>query len=114
MTGGHGADVVLEGVGSATFPSTFKSLAKAGRLVFLGELSGLPAQFNPALMIYKEILLTGAKSATAEELAQVLALVAAGRIKPVISQILPLEDAGQAHQMLSNRQNFGRVVLRVA
>ena len=113
LTGGRGVDVVLEGVGSATFPSSFRSLAKAGRLVFVGEVSGQPAQFNPALMIYKEVVLTGAQSANSAELAEVLALVAAGRLRPVIGATLPLEEAVQAHQMLSNRRNFGRLVLRV-
>lgn len=112
-TGGRGAEVVLEGVGSATFPFSFRSLAKAGRLVFVGEVSGQPAQFNPALMIYKECWLTGAQSANSEELTQVLELVATGRIQPVIGQMLPLEDAARAHQRLADRSNFGRLVLAV-
>jgi acryloyl-coenzyme A reductase len=112
-TGGRGAEVVLEGVGSATFASSFRSLAKGGRLVFVGEVSGQPAQFNPALMIYKECWLTGAQSANSEELTQVLEIVAAGRIKPVIGEVLPLEDAARAHQRLADRSNFGRLVLTV-
>lgn len=113
LTGGRGAEVVIEAVGSATFSSSFRSLAKAGRLVFVGEVSGQPAQFNPALMIYKETVLTGAQSANSEELTQILELVAAGRIQPMIGEVLPLEDASRAHQMLAERKNFGRVVLRV-
>ncbi len=113
LTGGRGADVVIEAVGSATFPFSFRSLAKRGRLVFVGEVSGQPASFNPALMIYKEVVLTGAQSATPEELTQVLNLVAAGKIKPVINKVLPLEEAAQAHQMLIDRSNFGRTVLTV-
>ena len=113
LTDGRGAEVVVEGVGSATFPATFRSIAKAGRLVFVGEISGQPAQFNPALMIYKEIVLTGAQSANAEELTQVLELVAGGRIKPIIGEILPIEQAARAHQMLAENRNFGRLVLQV-
>jgi NADPH:quinone reductase-like Zn-dependent oxidoreductase len=113
LTSGRGVEVVIEGVGSATFPFTFRSLAKGGRLVFVGEISGRPAEFNPALMIYKEAVLTGAQSANAEELTQVLDLVASGRIKPIIGQILPLEEASQAHRMLAEQRNFGRLVLRI-
>lgn len=112
-TDGRGAEVVIEGVGSATFPSSFKSLAKGGRLVFVGETTGNPAQFNPALMIYKEAWLTGAQSANSEELTQVLNLVARGGIQPVIGQVLPLEDAARAHQLLADQSNFGRLVLAV-
>jgi NADPH:quinone reductase-like Zn-dependent oxidoreductase len=114
LTRGRGVEVVIEGVGSATFPFSFRSLAKAGRLVFVGEVSGSPAQFNPALMIYKECVLTGAQCAGSAEMSVILDLVAAGRIKPVIGQVLPLEEAARAHQMLADRSNFGRVVLRVA
>jgi acryloyl-coenzyme A reductase len=114
LTNGRGAEVVIEAVGSATFPSSFKSLAKAGRLVFVGEVSGQPAHFNPALMIYKECWLTGAQSPNSEELTQVLDLAAAGRIRPVIGEVMPLEDAARAHQLLADRSNFGRVVLAVA
>lgn len=113
LTGGRGAEAVIEGVGSATFGASFKSLAKGGRLVFVGEISGQPAQFNPALMIYKEAWFTGAQSANAEELTQVLDLVAAGGIKPVIGQVLPLEEAARAHQLLADQSNFGRLVLSV-
>jgi acryloyl-coenzyme A reductase len=112
-TAGRGAEVVIEGVGSATFASSFRALAKGGRLVFVGEISGQPAQFNPALMIYKEPWFTGAQSANAEELTQVLELAAAGRIQPVIGQVLPLEEASRAHQLLADQSNFGRTVLSV-
>jgi acryloyl-coenzyme A reductase len=112
-TTGRGAEVVIEGVGSATFASSFRALAKGGRLVFVGEISGQPAQFNPALMIYKEPWFTGAQSANAEELTQVLELAAAGRIQPVIGQVLPLEEAARAHQLLADQSNFGRTVLSV-
>jgi len=114
LTGGRGVEVAIEGVGSATFPFTFRSLARAGRLVFVGEISGQPAQFNPALMIYKEVMFTGAQSANAEELTQVLELVAQGRIQPMIGEVLPLESAAEAHRMLAENRNFGRLVLRVS
>ena len=114
LTDGRGAEVVIESVGSATFASSFRSLAKGGRLVFVGEISGQPAQFNAALMIYKEAWLTGAQSPNAEELTQVLQLTASGGIDPVIGQVLPLEDAARAHTLLADQSNFGRLVLSVA
>jgi acryloyl-coenzyme A reductase len=113
LTDGRGADVIIEGVGSATFPSSFRSLAKGGRLVFVGEISGQPVQFNAALMIYKEAWLTGIQSPNAEELTPVLDLVAAGAIQPVVGQVLSLEDAARAHRLLADQSNFGRVVLSV-
>jgi NADPH:quinone reductase-like Zn-dependent oxidoreductase len=39
--------------------------------------------------------------------------VRAGHLKPVVSQVLPLEEAGRGQQILENRQHFGKVVLEV-
>jgi NADPH2:quinone reductase len=101
---------VIEGVGAR--PSLeFRARAKGGRLVFVGEIPQ-PAQ-STRMMIYKESWLTGAQSANSEELTQVLELVASGGITPVIGQVLPLEDAARAHQLLADQANFGRLVLSV-
>lgn len=112
-TDGRGVEVVLEGVGSATFRSSFRSLAPGGRLVFLGELSGDAVQFNPAIVMYREIEISAAQSATAGELEQALTLVQQGFITPVISQTCPLEEAAAVHELLRHKQTFGRVVLTV-
>jgi NADPH:quinone reductase-like Zn-dependent oxidoreductase len=43
----------------------------------------------------------------------VLNLAAAGGIQPVIGQVLPLEEASRAHELLASQANFGRIVLSV-
>jgi D-arabinose 1-dehydrogenase-like Zn-dependent alcohol dehydrogenase len=111
LTGGRGADVVLESVGSPVFAASFRALAKGGRFVFAGELTGAPASFNAALVIYKEPVITGVQPPTGGELGEVLHLVATGRVKPVVSQVLPLAEAARVHKMLAEKSHFGRVVL---
>ena len=111
LTDGRGAAVVLESVGSPVFAASFRALARGGRFVFAGELTGAPASFNAALVIYKEPVITGVQPPTGGELGEVLHLVATGRLKPVVSQVLPLGEAPRAHRMLAERSHFGRVVL---
>lgn len=111
LTDGRGVDVVIENVGSAIFQSSFKSLADGGRLVFTGELSGSPIEVNPALVLLKEISLVGSRNTTLSELMEVVDLVRWGKIRPVVSESLPLGEARRAHELLRDRRSFGRVVL---
>ena len=111
MTGNKGADAVIDTVGSALFPSTLRSLAQFGRLVLLGEIQGRSVTVNPAEIIFRDAMVLGTSgvSRTTVELAS--QMVADGKIRPVIHTQLPLEQAGEAFQMVSDRSPMGRVVL---
>lgn len=110
-TNGEGADVVLELVGSATFDASFKSLARAGRMVIVGAHSGTELKASPQAMIANEWEILGSRNVTKRELAEVVALVAAGRVKPIVTGTFPLEHAEELHQRLRDREIVGRVVL---
>lgn len=113
LTGGKGVEVVVENVGSATFAGSFRSLSPGGRMVILGELSGTPVMLNPALLILKQITLCGTENASLGDLQHILELIRLGRIKPVISHVLPLAEAARGHRLMADRQHFGRIVLTV-
>lgn len=110
-TNGEGADVILELVGTATFESSFKSLARGGRMVIVGAHSGTELKINPQAMISNEWEILGSRNVTKRELAQVVALVAAGRVQPIVTGTFPLDRAEELHQRLRNREIVGRVVL---
>ena len=48
----------------------------------------------------------------ADRYRQIHQLVLQGRLHPVIDRILPLAEAAEAHQLLTHRQNFGKIILR--
>jgi acryloyl-coenzyme A reductase len=110
-TKGEGVDVVLELVGSATFDSSIKSLARAGRMVIVGSHTGTTLTASPQAIIANEWEILGSRNVSKRELAEVVELVAAGRIKPVVTGIYPLEKAESIHQRLRNQEIIGRVVL---
>ena len=110
-TNGECVDVVLELVGSATFDSSIKSLARAGRMVIVGSHTGTELKASPQAMIANEWEILGSRNVSKRELAEVVDLVAAGRIKPVVTGIYPLEEAEAIHQRLRNQEIIGRVVL---
>jgi len=110
-TNGEGVDVVLELVGSATFDSSIKSLARAGRMVIVGSHTGTTLSASPQAMIANEWEILGSRNVSKRELAEVVELVAAGRIKPIVTGIYPLEEAESIHQRLRKQEIIGRVVL---
>jgi acryloyl-coenzyme A reductase len=110
-TDGDGADVVLELVGTATFDASIKSLARGGRMVIIGSHTGTALNLSPQAMIANEWEVLGSRNVSKRELAEVVNLVAAGRIKPVVTGTYPLEEAEAVHQRLRNQEIMGRVVL---
>jgi acryloyl-coenzyme A reductase len=110
-TNGEGVDVVLELVGSATFDSSLKSLARGGRMVIVGSHTGTTLTTSPQAMIANEWEILGSRNASKRELAEVIKLVAARRIKPIVTGTYPLEEAEAIHQRLRKQEIIGRVVL---
>jgi len=111
-SGGEGANVALEIVGSGTFLQSLRALAPGGRLVVVGNLETASVGLNPGLMIVKELTILGAYATTRKELEEAFELIRSGAVKPWVAEVLPLRDAAQAHRRLEERGVTGRLVLR--
>lgn len=110
-TSGQGVDVVLELVGTATFESSLASLGRGGRMVIIGSHTGTSLNANPQAMIANEWEILGSRNVTKRELAEVVALVAAGRIRPIVTGKYPLTQVEALHERLRARAIIGRVVV---
>ncbi len=110
-TNGEGADVVLELVGTKTFESSIKSLSRGGRMVIVGSHTGSELKTNPQAMIANEWEILGSRNVTKRELAECVTLVAAGKVKPIVTGTYPLEEAENLHARLRKQEIIGRVVL---
>lgn len=111
VTGGQGADVAIDNVGGAVFHQVRQSLARRGRYVMVGELSGEQISLNPAQLFLRGIDLLSVTSTARWQLQDLVDLVAAGKIRPVVTQTFPLAEAKAAQRELEERRSFGRVVL---
>jgi acryloyl-coenzyme A reductase len=111
LTGGQGADLALEIVGSLTFAQTLKSLAAGGRLVTVGNLETGSVDLNPGLVIVKELEILGAYATTQAELHESFRLVESGALRSWVADVLPLHEASRAHDRLEKREVAGRLVL---
>lgn len=123
LTGGRGVDVILDMVGGDYLPREIKALADDGRLVFIAQLGGAKGQLDMGQVMRRRLTITGStlrprpvafKAAIAASLRQrVWPLIEAGKIKPVIHQRFPLEQAAQAHAMMESSAHIGKIMLEL-
>ncbi|PLY57082.1 NAD(P)H-quinone oxidoreductase [Herbaspirillum sp. BH-1] len=123
LTGGRGVDVILDMVGGDYLPREIKALADDGRLVFIAQLGGTKGQLDMGQVMRRRLTITGStlrprpvafKAAIAANLRQhVWPLIEAGKIKPVIHQRFPLEQAAQAHAMMESSAHIGKIMLEL-
>ena len=110
-TGKQGADVILDSVGEALWELNLKSLAVGGRLVICGATAGAEGRPGIRRPFWKQQSVVGATMGTREEYSEVMRLVFAGRLLPVIQEVLPLAEARRAHELLEAGEVFGKLVL---
>jgi putative PIG3 family NAD(P)H quinone oxidoreductase len=123
-TGGRGVDVVLDSIGAQYLADNLASLAVGGRLVLIGLMGGAKGEIPLGLLLTRRLSVIGSTLRTrppAEKAAIVAGFRArfgadldAGRIRPVVDRVLPLEAVADAHRAMKASEHFGKIVLRVA
>jgi len=114
LTNKRGVDIVFEHVGAETFERSLKSLARGGRLVTCGATTGGEATINIRLIFFKLLSILGSTMGSLAELHEIIKHVEAGRLRPIVDRVLPLDQVAEGHQVLENREAFGKVVLEVS
>jgi NADPH:quinone reductase-like Zn-dependent oxidoreductase len=114
ITNRRGVDLVLEHVGQATWEQSIRSLAIGGRLVTCGATTGYEGKIDIRYLFSRNLSILGTYMGGKSELCRVMELVARGELKPVIDCVLPLQDAAAAQERLENREQFGKIVLKIA
>jgi len=107
-----GANLVMELVG-ASLQESIEACANDGRVVLIGNLGGQKSTVDTQSWRLKRVSVLGGglMHTTPENEGQVLKLIANKDIKPLISEVLPIEKAAEAHQKLSNYEVSGKIVL---
>ena len=116
LTGGRGADVVVDYVSTtATLEAGAKALAVRGRLVTLGGGNvGKVFSASAADLLNKEQDILGSRYVTRSEVLESLDLVARGEVFPLVSVLRPLEEAEAVHDLVERGEVTGRAALRIA
>ncbi|QLC73331.1 NADPH:quinone oxidoreductase family protein [Pseudomonas sp. LPB0260] len=122
LTGGQGADVIYDPVGGDQFDAAIRSIAWNGRLLVVGFASGRIPELPVNLALLKGAAVVGVfwgafaqrqPQDNAANFQQLFAWHAEGKLKPLVSQTFPLEQAGAAIDCLGRRQAVGKLVVRV-
>lgn len=113
LTGGRGADVVVDHVGAATWDTDLASLSKGGRLVFCGATTGPEAKLNLSAVYFKSQSILGSTMGTRDELRTVLALMDRGYFRPIVDRVFPLEEIQEVHRFLETGRQKGKVVVKI-
>jgi putative PIG3 family NAD(P)H quinone oxidoreductase len=124
LTGGRGAQVVLDMVGGDYLPRNIACLAEDGRHVSIAFQRGAKAEIAIPDLMRRRLTLTGStlrprsvefKTMVADEIARtVWPYVEGGRLKPVIDSTFPLAEAAKAHARMESGEHVGKIVLEVA
>lgn len=111
LTRGEGVHVVFEHIGAAVWRECFASLRRGGRFVNSGVTAGHRAELHLGQLWTRELTLMGATMRPREDMPEIMRLVREGKLRGVVSEVLPLRDAGRAHELMERSEFFGKIVL---
>ncbi|WP_424860404.1 zinc-binding dehydrogenase [Streptomyces sp. MMS24-I29] len=110
VTDGHGADVVFEHVGAATFDESLRSAAFGGRVVTCGATSGLVTPVNLPRVFVRQLEILGSTAGNAEEFTDLVRAADEG-LRPVVARTYPFAEVSDALAFLDKSDQVGKVVL---
>ncbi len=113
LTNGRGVDVAIDYVSvTATLQAGAQALGKRGRLVTLGG-AGQAFQADARTMLQKEQDLLGSRYVSRADIVAALDLVGRGEIRPLVTDIRPLEEAEALHEAVEKGEVTGRAALTI-
>jgi NADPH:quinone reductase-like Zn-dependent oxidoreductase len=111
LTDRKGVDVVFEHVGKKTWEKSILSASIGGRITTVGATTGFDPLTDLRHVFFRQISILGSTMGTAADLLEVLRFVGEGKLRPVVDRVLPLADARKGQDLLSERAQFGKIVL---
>ncbi|RLQ84655.1 NAD(P)H-quinone oxidoreductase [Mycetocola zhadangensis] len=123
LSGGHGADVILDVIGAKYLDRNVRALAFGGRLVVIGLQGGAKAELDLGLLMSRRASVAGTtlRSRPADEKAAIVAQVAehvwplieSGAVRAAVETRFPLENAAEAHEHFDSGRHTGKILLTI-
>ena len=119
ITGGYGADIVIDGIGGEVLSEALGALALGGSLITLGYSASRKATIDVTNLIVPQASIRGLnmfaqpKAAVTDAWNVIVSLLKSGAIKPIVAKTFPLVEAAAALRYLVEGRPFGRVVLTI-
>jgi len=111
ITEKRGVDLVVEHIGGDVLPKVFECLARGGTVVTCGATAGREVTLNLWPFFVKQQRLIGSYGRNRADIQATLAWAAAGKLKPVIDTIFPLDQTDKAFAHLRSRNFLGKILV---
>lgn len=109
--GGQSVDVVADVVGGRLFPDLLSALRPLGRYVTAGAIAGPVVRLDLRTLYLKHLELIGSTVGTREEFAELVGLLEAGKLKPLLAGSYPLSEIRRAQEDFKKKDFFGKLIL---
>jgi len=106
-----GVDVVINFTGGDTWVPSLRCLKRGGKLLVCGATAGHDPKEDLRYVWSFELKIIGSNSFYDDDLAGLMTLIAAGKMKPVIDKVLPLDGARAGLRLIADREVIGKVVV---
>ena len=111
LTNKRGVDVVVDNVGAGTLPLSLRAACRGGRILTVGNTGGPKFEIDNRYMFSKQLSYLGSTMGTRSDFAQVMALIFAGKLSPVLDETFDLKDARRAQDRMVQGEFFGKIIL---
>jgi tumor protein p53-inducible protein 3 len=123
LESGAGVDLILDFIGAAYWEDNVRALNHWGRLVFVGLMGGATHEVNFGQIMRKRLTIAGSTLRDRSK-EQKSALVGrfwkwaaphfrTGALRPTVWRVLPLDEVAEAHRLMAENQNIGKIVLSI-
>jgi NADPH:quinone reductase-like Zn-dependent oxidoreductase len=113
VTGGRGADCVVEVGGVGTLAKSFQAVAYNGKVALIGVLSGPIGDANPLGLMFKRASVHGIFVGSRRMFEEMNEAIEFNAIKPVVDKVFPFEKAAEAWQSFASGEFVGKVVVQI-
>ncbi|EJM15816.1 Zn-dependent oxidoreductase, NADPH:quinone reductase [Pseudomonas sp. GM21] len=113
LTGGKGVDLLLDVAGGNGINQSVAATKASGRIAQIGFLTGQTVELNLMPLIFRQTTIRGIAVAPRSSFDRMNAFLNEHKIRPVIDQVYPFEQAREAYEHLA-KGAFGKVVIKIA
>ena len=111
ITGGRGADHIIEIGGAGTLAQSYRAVAFSGKVALIGFLAGPGGDPNPMPLMMKGASLYGIGVGSTKMFEDMNRAIEVNGIKPVVDKVFPFAEAADAFRRLASRGFVGKIVI---
>jgi NADPH:quinone reductase-like Zn-dependent oxidoreductase len=113
LTGGRGADHIIENGGAGSLNRSFEAAAFGGKVALIGFLAGAKGDINPAILMMKSGAMVGIGVGSRAMFEDMNRAIEVNKIKPVVDKVFPFDKAADAFRCQAAGDFIGKVVIQI-